>query len=199
MKRLAVAALGCALVTAPVTVLDAQSQRAIHPRSCARADSVLPAKSDALKGRVRISYSPDTNATTLRSGSPLGAQIIALMGGHGPAPAPVAQLTVFLHSGEAEIVERGEQPPVVTLVTDDSTQGELSPIKFGTFVSFGPTGPPPEVVRVPLSAELDPPNWIAIARARRAEIHVGSVKIAIRDADRRDMTALYVAMICGVD
>ena len=179
--------------------LSAQSPREIHPRSCARADSVLPAHSDVLKGRVRVTYSPAADSTTLGTGAPLTARASARMAGRGPAPAPVAQLTVFLHSGEAEIVERGEQPPIVTLVTDDSVSRELSPSQLGTFVSVGPTVPPRQIVRVPLSAELDPPDLIAIAGARHAAIHVGAVNIPIRDGDRRDIAALYVAMICGIE
>ncbi len=187
------------LVLIAAAPLAAQAPREIHPRSCARADSVLPAHSDALKGHVRVTYLPAADSTRLGTGGPLTARASAKMAGHGPAPAPVAQLTVLLHSGEADVVQRGEQPPVVMLVTDDSDSLELSPIQFGTFVAMGPTAPPRQIVRVPLSAELDPPDLIAIARSQHAAIHVGSVSIPLRDGDRRDITALYVAMVCGIE
>ncbi len=152
-----------------------------------------------LQGHVRVTYLPGADSTRLGTGAPLTAGASATMAGHGPAPAPVAELTVFLHSGEADIVERGEQPPVVTLVTDDSGSLELSPIQFGTFRSVGPTAPPRQIVRVPLSAELDAPDLVAIARSQHAAIHVGSISIPLRDGDRRDITALYVAMVCGIE
>ena len=197
MIRPVIAALAHAVLLAPVTTLHAQSQRDIHPHSCARADSLLPANSDALKGRVHVST--DSNSTTLSVGTFRVTGTTALMAGLGPSPAPVAQFTVFLHNGEFEIVRRGEQPPTVTLVTDDSVSRELSPIKFGTFVSFGPTAPPAWVVRVPLSARLGPPDLLAIARARHATIRVGAVTTPIHDGDRRDIAALYLAMICGIE
>jgi hypothetical protein len=118
------------------------------------------------------------------------------MAGHGPAPVPVAQLTVLLNDVEAELIRRGEQPPVVTLTTDDSVTQELSPILIGTFVARGGT-PPPRIIRIPLSAELDAVNLMAIARARDAVLHIGAVTIEISDDDRRDIAGLYVAMVCG--
>src|SRR5580765_3172989 len=149
------------LMLAAAAQLAAQAPRDIHPHSCARADSLLPPHSDALKGHVRVTYLQAADSTRLGTGDPLTARASAMMAGHGPAPTPVAQLTLLLRSGEADVVARGEQPPVVTLVTDDSASLELSPIQFGTFVAMGPTAPPRQIVRVPLSAELDPPDLIA--------------------------------------
>jgi hypothetical protein len=105
----------------------------------------------------------------------------------------------MLRGAEFELVRRGEQPPVVLLVTDDSISRELSPIQFGTFVALGPTAPPPQIVRVPLSAELEVADLAAIARSRRAAVHVGAVKVPIRDGDRRDIAALFVGMVCGIE
>lgn len=192
--------LAFAVLTAITRVpLPAQAPRNIHPRSCPRADNILPNHGDALKGRVRVKYSPAADSTTLDTGGPLTARSSARMPGHGPATTPVAQLTILLRGGEADVVERGEQPPVVMLVTDDSASRELSPIKFGTFMAKGPTAPPRWVVRIPLSAELDPPDLLAIARARDAAVQVGSVKIPIDDGERRNISALYVTMLCGIE
>lgn len=153
--------------------------------------------SDVLKGRVRVTYWADGDSSWLLAGSNRFASANAMMAGHGPTTVPVAQLNLFLLGGEADVVARGQQPPVVTLVTDDSVARELSPIKFGTFVAYGPTAPPAWVVRVPLSAELDPANFVALARSRHATIRVGTVPITLRDSDRRDIGALYIAMVCG--
>src|SRR4051812_4221994 len=89
----------------PLATLHAQSQREIHPRSCAGSDRVLPANSDVQNGLVRVSYWTDGDSSRLDAGSPLTARVMALMTGHGPSPEPVAQLTVFLHSAEAKSVE----------------------------------------------------------------------------------------------
>ena len=70
--------------------LSAQAPREIHPHSCARADSVLPTHSDALKGHVRVTYVPAADSTRLGTGGPLSARAQALMAGHGPSAAPVA-------------------------------------------------------------------------------------------------------------
>ena len=187
------------LILTAAAPLSSQAPREIHPHACARADSVLPAHSDALQGHVRVTYVRGADSTRLGTGGPLTARGDAKMAGHGPASAPVAQLTVLLHSTEADVIQRGEQPPVVMLVTDVSDSLELSPIQFGRFVAIGPTAPPREIIRVPLSAELDPPDLIAIARSQHAALHVGSVNIPLPDGDRRDITALYVAMVCGIE
>jgi hypothetical protein len=179
-----------------VPLLHAQSYKRVQLHFCARADSTLPPSSDALKGHVRASYNGSIDSTRLTAGNARGATVDAKMAGHGPAPAPVAQLTILLGNVEAEMVRRGEQPPVVTLTTDDSVTQELSPIQIGRFVARGGT-PPPRIIRIPLSAELDDVNLIAIARARDVVLHVSAVTIQISDDDRRDIAGLYVAMVCG--
>jgi hypothetical protein len=177
----------------------AQRPREVHPRSCARSDSIVSANNDILKRRVRVAYQSGTDSTWLDAGSNSPAIATARMRGRGPMAAPVAQLTIMLHGSEAEIVRRGELPPVVMLVTDDSVSRELSPIQFGTFVAIGPHAPPPQIVRIPLSAELDAADFAAIARSRRVALHVGAVNVRIPDGDRRDITALFVVLVCGIE
>ena len=187
-------ALVLAVFLCGAPALHAQSHNKLH--SCARADSVLPPGSDVLKAHIQASYKSGTDSTTLTAGR--AATVATRMAGHGPARAPVAQLTIMLNHAAAERVRRGQQPPTVTLTTDDSVTQELSPILFGTFVAYGGK-PPSSIIKIPLSAELDAVNLIAIARAREVVLHVGpDVTIQISDDDRRDIAGLYVAMACGM-
>ena len=193
VKIVPVALIFSLFITA--SAFHAQSYKDIHLRSCARSDSILPPASDVLKAHVRAFYNSATDSTRLTAGK--AATVQAKMAGHGPAATPVAQFTILLNSVEAEMVRRGKQPPVVTLTTNDSVTQELSPIQIGRFVAIGGT-PPPRIIRIPLSAELDTVNLIAIARARDVVLRVGAVTIQISDDDRRDIAGLYVAMVCGI-
>ena len=110
----------------------------------------------------------------------------------GPIQDPVAQLTVLLERRDALIVQRGPQPPEVMLIIDDSLPRALDPVLVGAFQG------PSHLLILPVSAALPSEDLLAFARARRSVVRIGSVPVSVGNGDRRNIAALYMAALCGL-
>jgi len=183
----------CLVALAGAFSLHAQSPYRQTPvRSCRVADSTL-GSNRVQKAQVGVLYDRTKDTTKLRVGDGFGLAAQGSMGGHGPSSNPVAQLDILLPAWQSEIILRTPSPHVVSVIIDDSVSRELSPVIVGTY--FGPR----RFMKLPIAAELNPPELVAIVRAQRVVVHVDSVTVSMHADDQRDLAALYTMMVCGTE
>jgi hypothetical protein len=198
MRTIAMVGLTAALL-APPTEGVAQEYSMTHEiefSSCPRADSVLgPIR--RIRGTVRGEHDSLRNYTSFHSGesgrriSTLGFNVSVGYTGPGPIREPSGYLhAVIFGDRQLEREAFGEADLAVKVIADDTTE-----INLGTTHSSRVTGNAPMAV-VPVSVRLSPSDLLALARARKGRLMIGTRRFELSRPKLEDVNAVYRAALC---
>jgi hypothetical protein len=169
----------------------------VKVRHCAAADSALGKKSRAWRGALVSSV--DAEGVTHVRGAPT-KELYSVIGsarveGRIWAEVPPLALSVFLRgSGVDALVGLGREPSV-TVIVDDTVPLVPAAVKLGKFVA--PDNVPKSLITMPVSALINPSDFLTLARARSAYVKVEQAKVLPVGAELQNIQALYAVLTCG--
>lgn len=163
-------------------------------RSCPYADSLLGPMKDDSRGKVRVFHHKEKDSTFLVTGAgdvPMVFLVSMKMAGQRPTRDPDVQVTLYLRGKPEEIRSAVTDPPVVTLVLDDSLVIEPTEVGLGRW-----EGPKEMPVTLPISALLPVDDITRVATARKIAFRTGPLTLAMSTSERRELRAAIRVAVC---